>query len=235
MRFEHEDWAGAELRGVNLAGARLENVNLAGARLHEVVLLGARISGLIDGLTVNDVEVGPLIAAEFDRRYPERLALRPDDLAGVRAAQAVVLDLWERLRTRAEALDESVLHERVDGEWSLLETVRHLVFVHDAWIGRNVRGEAAPFHRFAQAPSFIPDPRPMGIDPDADPDRAEVWPVREERLAAFGDLIDGLAETDLHERRGEHTVLRCLRTVFDEEWAHQYYAHRDLDRIEAAG
>ena len=39
---------------------------MTGAVFKEVVLVNARISGLIDGLTVNDVQVGPLIGAELD-------------------------------------------------------------------------------------------------------------------------------------------------------------------------
>jgi len=47
-------------------GVRFENADMTGAVFKEVVLVNARISGLIDGLTVNDVEVGPLIGAELD-------------------------------------------------------------------------------------------------------------------------------------------------------------------------
>jgi hypothetical protein len=41
----------------------------------------------------------------------------------------------------------------VDGEWSFLETVRHLVFVIDGWISGRVLGHTQPFHRLGVAPS----------------------------------------------------------------------------------
>src|SRR4051794_21015553 len=60
---------------VDLSGARFRNVNLSGVKMVDVSLVDARLSGLIDGLVVNDIEVAPLIAAEIERRYPERTKL----------------------------------------------------------------------------------------------------------------------------------------------------------------
>ena len=115
MRFAHTDeLKGAEFVDVDLAGARFQNVDLTGASFREVMLVNARFSGLIDGLTVNDVEVAPLITAELDRRHPERTKLRPGDADGVRVAWHVVEDLWSATRERAAALPEPRLHERVD-------------------------------------------------------------------------------------------------------------------------
>ena len=87
MRFEGRgDLRGAEFVDSDLSGAQFRNVNLTGVKAMEVMLVGARFSGLIDGLVVNDVEVAPLIAAELDRRYPERTKLRP--------ARAADVDTW---------------------------------------------------------------------------------------------------------------------------------------------
>ena len=47
-----------------------------------------------------------------------------------------------RPRAASEQLDESV-----DGEWSFLETLRHLVFATDRWITGPVLDDADPFHR----------------------------------------------------------------------------------------
>ena len=52
MRFENTD----ELRG-----AEFVNVDLTGARFKEALLVNVRMSGLIEGLIVNDIEVAPLI------------------------------------------------------------------------------------------------------------------------------------------------------------------------------
>ena len=54
--------------------------------------------------------------------------------------------LWEATLDRARLLPEARLHEQVDGEWSLVETQRHLLFAGDAWLGNAVLEEAAPYH-----------------------------------------------------------------------------------------
>lgn len=47
---------------------RFDGTDLAGAVFCDVDLSGATITGLISGLTINEVEVEPLITAELDRR-----------------------------------------------------------------------------------------------------------------------------------------------------------------------
>ncbi len=234
MRFDGDDMAGAEFRNVDLTGARFQNVNLTGARFREAMLVNARLSGMIDGLVVNDVEVAPLIDAELIRRHPERSKLRPRDADGVREAWAVIEDLWAATMRRARGLPEAMLHERVDGEWSFLETVRHLVFVIDVWISRNALGHDAPFHPLGVAPTFVADPAAMGIDVDADPSLSEVIVVRDERMDIVRHLVADLADDDLQRATGEHTVHFCLLTLFEEEWAHHWYATRDLDALIAS-
>lgn len=114
MSLENAERRGSELVNIDLSGVRLRNVDLSGAKVMEATLVNARFSGLIDGLVINDVEVGPLIEAELDRRYPERLKLRPHDAAGTREAWAVVEGLWSASKQRAIGLPERLLYERVD-------------------------------------------------------------------------------------------------------------------------
>jgi hypothetical protein len=232
---EAHDMKGAQFTDVDLSGARFQNVNLTGATFREAMLVNARFSGLIDGLVVNDIEVAPLIIAEMDRRYPERTKLRPRDAAGVRIAWAVVEELWAATKARAGALPEPMLHERVDGEWSFLETLRHLVFVTDAWISGNVRGATGHFHPFGMAPSFITDVTPFGIEVDVDPPFDDVVVAREDRMAIVRELVDAITDDELARPCGEHTLLSCLCTVFGEEWHHNWFANRDLDRLTAGG
>jgi len=234
VRFENTDeLQGAEFEGVDLSGASFHNVNLSGATVKEALLVNARLSGLIHGLMVNDVEVAPLITAELDRRYPERTALRPRDADGARAAWGVIEQLWDRSRARAASLPEPVLHERVDGEWSFLETLRHLVFATDLWVSRNIFGRE-DFHPWGVAPSFVPDPgAQFGLDVAADPTFDEVVAVREDRMTRVHDLVASVTDEELARQRGEHTMLRCLGTVFDEEWHHNWFANRDLDALTA--
>jgi uncharacterized protein YjbI with pentapeptide repeats len=233
MRFENTDeLKGAEFLNVDLAGARFQNVNLEGAVLKETMLVNARMSGLIHGLVINDVEVAPLIRAEMDRRYPERTKLVPSDADGVREAWSVIETIWAATMQRACDLPEALLHERVDDEWSFLETVRHMVFVIDGWISGNVLGQTDQFHPLGVAPSFIDDPAAMGIDVHADPSLKEVVRVRDERMDVVRGLVADLTDADLERQCGEHTLLRCLLTLFDEDWHHNWFANRDLDTLE---
>jgi Pentapeptide repeats (8 copies)/DinB superfamily len=124
-RFEHVDLSGAQLRAVDLTGVVMRNVELAGADIH----------GEIGNLTINGVDIGPLVDAELDRRYPDRAKMRPADPAGFREAWEVLERLWGQSVERARRLPPELLHESVDGEWSFIETLRHLVFVTDAWSG----------------------------------------------------------------------------------------------------
>src|SRR4029450_5741648 len=111
-----EAWRGARFTRVDLSGVRMRDVDLTGARIVDALLVGAQLSGLIDGLTVNDVEVAPLVAAELDRRHPERLLLRAEDPAGLREGWAAVEAFWRPTLAAAEDLPESGGQERVEGE-----------------------------------------------------------------------------------------------------------------------
>jgi hypothetical protein len=115
---------------------RFDGTDLAGAVFRDVDLSGATITGLISGLTINEVEVEPLITAELDRRHPERILLRSDDPDDLRQGWSLVRDQWTATIQRVEQLPPSLQRQRVDGEWSVLETLRHLVFVADDWFGR---------------------------------------------------------------------------------------------------
>ena len=232
VRFENtDDFQGAEFVNADLTDARFQNVNLTDARFREAVLVNARFSGLIDGLVVNDVEVAPLIHAEMLRRYPERGKLLPGDANGVREAWKVIESLWAATKERVATLPEPLLHQRVDGEWSLLETLRHLIMVTDAWISGTVLGLTGHFSRIGVLPTFMTNPEALGIDPEADPPSEEVIAVREGRMAVVRDLVVDLNDRDLQRKCGDQTVLTCLWTLFEEEWAHNWYANRDLETL----
>jgi uncharacterized protein YjbI with pentapeptide repeats len=114
---------------LDLSGVHLQGTNLEGARLTETDLMDANISGDIGGLRLNGVEIEPLVRAELDRLYPDRVKLRASDVTGLREAWSMAERLWAAKAERALRLPEAVQHERVGGEWSVVETLRHLVFV----------------------------------------------------------------------------------------------------------
>ena len=73
---------------------------------------------------------------------------RPTDADGFRAAWALAEAEWAQTFARARSFSAQQLHERVDGEWSFIQTQRHLVFATDptsAWactIGGNIAENA---------------------------------------------------------------------------------------------
>lgn len=123
-----------DLSSVHLHGARLE-----GARLTDADLRGADISGYIESLRVNDVGIEPLVRSELDRRFPERVMLRSTDVAGLRAAWSMLEDRWAATTERASGLSDELQMRRVDGEWSFVETLRHLIFATDCWFSRAIQ------------------------------------------------------------------------------------------------
>lgn len=176
---------------------------------------------------------------ELDQLHPERVRLRPRDVSGVREAFGVVDAMWAPTLVRARQLPEERLHTRVDGEYSFVETLRHLLFASDAWLRRMVLGDPDPFHEWGVAPNL-----PADAPPDAGPALEEVLQVRESRAARLRDHVATIVDDDLLVRVGgpwdrpglpdEHRarVIDCFRVVFREEWWHHRFATRDLAIIE---
>jgi hypothetical protein len=74
----------------------------------------------IANLTINGVDVGPLVEARVDRRYSDRARMRPTTPAGFRDAWDTVERLWDGTVQRARRLDPALLRVSTDGEWSAL-------------------------------------------------------------------------------------------------------------------
>ena len=168
-RFEHVDLSGAELRAVDLTGARLRAVNLSGAVMRNVELAGVDIHGEIGNLTINGVDIEPLVDAELDRRYPDRAKMRPAGPAGFREAWDILERLWGQTVERARRLPPELLHESVDGEWSFIETLRHLVFATDAWVRRAILGDPSPWDPLDLPWDEMPDTPGVPRDREARP------------------------------------------------------------------
>jgi uncharacterized damage-inducible protein DinB len=246
-RFHLVQLGGVEFRGCEFTGTRFRIIEMNGVTLRGVELDDVEISGEIGNLKVNGVEVGPLIEAELDRRYPERVKLRPTDAAGFREAWDVVERLWDATVERARGLDPGLLHESVNGEWSFIQTLRHLVLVTDGWIRRAVLGDPSPWHPLG-LPWDDPDeiralPAGLTRDRDARPSLDEVLELRRDRMATVRKLVDSLTddrldnETEPVEAPGwpeprKYRVRNLLLHVFHEEWEHRSYAERDLDALQ---
>ena len=104
----------------------------------------------------------------------------PPDAAAFRTTWADVESLWAGTVERARELPAGGEHERVDGEWSFVETLRHLVFVTDAWVGRAVLGRPAPYHPLGLPPTGMTR-SPLPGDLEARPALDDVLVLRAER------------------------------------------------------
>jgi hypothetical protein len=235
------DLTGAVFRDADLTGAEFREVDLSGARFHGAVVVDVDIDGLVDRLVVNGVDVVPYVVGELDRRHPERPLLRSTDPAELARGWAVLDEQWSETMSRLQTLSVAEQNARVDGEWSALETLRHLVFVHDSWFTRAVLGEDA-FHAMGLASDWIPHQDVMGLTP-GEPGLAEIASVRAEQHQRVADFLASVTPDEM--RRpcrstgtpgwpldpSERTVLACLHCILEEEWAHHRFCVRDLDTL----
>jgi uncharacterized damage-inducible protein DinB len=243
VEFHREDLSGSVFDQVELSGARFRNVHLEGAEIRGGWAGRLVIDGGFDELIFNEVDVVPLWRAELSRRHPEFAMLTPDDADGYRAVWPRLEEPWEQTVARARALPEELLHERVDGEWSFIETLRHLLMVHDAWLRRAVLHESDPFDPLGLPHDEMPDLEGVPRDPDARPSLDRVLRLRAERLAIARQFFATLADEQLvgettvtgpgYPEAGSYAVTRCLNAVLDEEWWHRRFAERDLSVLEA--
>jgi hypothetical protein len=236
-RFDDEDLTGAEFRECDLSGARLVGV----------VMQNVEIDGLITNLTVNGVEVMPYVEAELDRRHPVRLLIRSDEPKDLGRAWRQLRADWATTVQRVRSLPEGSEHQGVDGEWSMVETLRHLVFVHDSWFRRCVLGLTEPFTAMGLASPFVPEQEELGLDQSARPGLAEVLLVRDRQASEVATWLAEVTPEHLAElapvpdddrwppyAKGR-SVQQCLVTVLNEEWEHHRFCKRDLDTLSRLG
>jgi len=232
----------ASLRDVDLSGAQIRGAMFNESRLRGVELVDVEISGELQNVVVNGVDIAPLVEAELNRRMPERAKMQPDDSDGFREAGAILERLWEGTVQRARSFPEAALHQSVDDEWSFIQTLRHLNFATAAWIGRMLLGNPAPWHDWDLPWDEAPGWDGIPWDREARPSLDEVLAVRRERQAMVRQVIESLTDDQLAAtvtrtepgwpQRENFPVLWCLRIVLNEEWEHRLYAERDLTRLE---
>ncbi len=244
--FTEQDLSRARFERVDLRGARFTAVDLTGVVMRGVELVDVDITGELRNVTINGVDVAPLVDAELDRRFPDRVTMRPTTPAGFREAWDVVERLWAGTVERARRLEPTLLHESVDGEWSFIETLRHLVFATDAWIRRALLGDPSPWDPLDLPWDEMRDtpgiPRDRAVRPSLD----EVLVLRRDRMATVRRVVDGLTDDSLDGSTEpvdgpgwppprSFPVRECLLIVLNEEWEHRRYAERDLDALVARG
>jgi hypothetical protein len=228
----------------DLSGAEFRECVLDRSRLIGVVMQDAEIDGLVTNLVVNGVEVTGYVEAELDARYPVRVLIRSDDPDDLREGWRQLRVEWATTVARMQK-SPGVEFRGVNGEWSALETLRHLIFVYDSWFRRCVLGSTDQFTPMGLASEFVPDREEQGLDLQAHPSLDEVLAVRAEHAVELEEWMATVTSTHLQApapvphgpgwppyARGR-SVAQCLRVVFGEEWAHHGFCVRDVDHIEA--
>jgi DinB superfamily/Pentapeptide repeats (8 copies) len=242
-QFERVSLQDAHMNGVDLSGAQIRGALFNGTRMRGVELVDVEISGELQNVIVNGVDIAPLVDAELNRRMPDRVKMRPDDSDGFREAWAIVQQLWKGTVARAMRFPEAALHESVDDEWSFIQTLRHLNFASAAWVGRMVLGNASPWHPLDLPWDEAPGWDGIPWDREARPSLDEVLAVRRERQAMVRHFLESLTDDQLATevtrsepgwpRMENFPLKQCLLIVLNEEWQHRLYAERDLDALEA--
>src|SRR5262249_10493576 len=146
---------------------------------------------------------------------------------------------------RRGGIPEDDLHRSVGGEWSFVQTLRHLNFASAAWVGRMVLGDLSPWHPLDLPWDDAPGWDGIPWDREARPSLDEGLAGRRERQAMVRDVMASLSDERLAEtvsrpepgwpQEKDFPVKDCLRIVVKEEWEHRLYAERDLDALAAAG
>ncbi len=242
-----EQFRGARFEVADMRGARFTDCDMTGVTIRDCWLVNVSISGYLSNVTVNGVDVTDFVSAELDRRHPERVQFREGQTAGdVRAIWDTIERLWAQATERAGRLPAAALDQQVNEEWSFAQTLRHLVFITDAWASRTVLDEEMPYHPLGLPQSWYPaaDAAALGIDLTAQPGYGEILAARADRMAVMRRIVAGLTDADLERpcRRTpapgypdeERTVIDCIAVVMDEEIEHYRFAVRDLAVLEAS-
>lgn len=243
-----DQFRGARIRFSDLGGLEVRDCEVSGLKIVDCYGTGVSLAGDFGAVVVNDVDVTAFVEAELDRRNPARVLARaatsPEDY---RAAWAAIEADWTTTLARARLLPEAALHEQVDGEWSLVQILRHLLFAGDAWLGNAVLQEQAPYHPLGlPAGGMAPeDARKLGLDLGAEATLDDVLAPRLRRMATMRATVDDLTEAELDRVCGRkpadpypeerYTVRQCLTVVLKEEAEHHRYAVRDLTVLRSGG
>lgn len=225
------DLNGAVFWGAELKGATFRDVDLTGARISHAYVVDVEIDAQVDRLVVNGVDVTDFVN-ERDPWHPLRTMIRADDVEGQRAAWELLEQRWWTTVAEAEALSDEQRHESVDGEFSFVQTLRHVVFATDKWFSAPVLGE--PF-----APLGLPNTGSLafpfpGLDLESPVSFEEALATFDDRAARVRGFLAGATDADLDPvvevlENGPHPVRECVQVVLEEAFWHLRYAQRDLE------
>jgi hypothetical protein len=232
-QFEFRDLSDAVFWGVDLQRATFRDVDLMGARISHARLADVVIDAEIDRLIINGVDVTAYIN-DRDDWFALRSQLHPTEPEKMRQGCQAFVTAWGSAIERARSLPEEQRFASLGGEWSFVETIRHLVFATDKWFTVPILGGV--FHPIGLPNSGSADFGWPGIDDVAAPtfeDAAAAW---QERWGLLGEYLVDIEPAQLEVdvavlENGATAVHDCIGIVFEEHFQHLRYATRDLDHL----
>ena len=235
-----QEFEGATFVRTSFRGATLRSCDVSGVTMRSVAVDGLDIDShdlFFGSLVVNGVDVVPFVEAELNRQFPGRELQKAQTPEGLRDGWVAVQAAWETTVTNTPP---ELVDAHVEDEWSLAQTLRHLVLATDAWLGAAILQRPRPFHEIGQ---IFTGAEQMGFDMsifrvDAPP-FDEVLAVRAERQQQVTDFLATVTPELLAQQRSDPwgdpdwhpTVGDCVRVILEEEWAHLRYVRRDLDLL----
>ncbi len=228
--FVRTSFKGATLRSCDVRGVTMRSVDVGGLDIDSHDLF-------FGTLVVNGVDVVPLVDAELNRQFPGRELQKAQTPEGLRDGWVAVQAAWH---TMVATTPPELVDAHVDDEWSLAQTLRHLVLATDAWLCGGIMGIEQPFHEIGQ---IFTGAAEMGFDMSvfrSDPPAfEEILVVRAERqqlvtdflATATPELLAGERDNPWGGGDWHPTVGDCIRVILEEEWAHLRYVRRDLDLL----
>ncbi|GAA3228250.1 DinB family protein [Oerskovia jenensis] len=231
--FVRASFKGATLRFSDVSGVTMRGVDLDGLDVDSHDLFFGR-------LIVNGVDMVPFVDAELNRQFPGRELQKAQTVDGLREGWVAVQAAWQET---VDGTPPHLVDAHVEDEWSLAQTLRHLVLATDAWLGGGILRRQQPFHEIGQ---IFTGAAEMGFDMSIfrtdTPTYEEILAVRAERQGAVTEFLATATPDLLAEERddpwgGEDwhpSVGDCVRVILEEEWAHLRYVRRDLALLREA-
>ena len=229
------EFEGATFVQASFKGATIRFSDVSGLTMRGVDLDGLDIDGhdlFFGSLIVNGVDVVPYVDAELNRRFPGRELQKAETPEGLRQGWDAVRAAWQET---VDATPREQWDAHVEHEWSLAQTLRHLVLATDAWLGSCINRIEQPWHPIGQVFTGAAE---TGFDTSIfrEPtSHDEILEVRAERQQQVTDFLAAVTPVALAEERDDPwgggwkpTVGDCTRVILEEEWAHLRYVRRDL-------
>ena len=233
-----KEFAGATFVKASFKGATLRFSDVSGVTMRSVDVDGLDIDShdlFFGSLFVNGVDVVPLVEAELNRQFPGRELQKAQTPEGLREGWVAVQSAWQ---TTVEGTPPELVDAHVQDEWSLAQTLRHLILATDAWLRGGILRVPQPFHEIGQ---IFTGAAEMGFDMSIfraePPAYEEILAVRAERQGMVTDFLATATVELLAEERQDPwggggdwrpSVGDCIRVILEEEWAHLRYIRRDL-------